>query len=806
MRKIHKKATAIFMVMIMVLGGMTGLLTPGDNKVYAAPGPTAVTISDENITSVVTSPDKKTVLLTTNVYMALKEGVSVTDAVYVKKTSSDKFVSVGTDSPNNTVTVEPTSDEDGDQTVFTLTFNAPLTGNAIQIQIQGQYFVAQDFAPYVGNAVTIPRDNQPPAYVGSYSNFGYNVSLRFDENFILNNVEKDSVAYLHDKMSISTNGVDFVALPKQMYVEYGSSDIFIENNNGMKVILGENTRLKIASDTFKDAEGNSNAEMILDITPPVVQSAAISEDNKKVTITFNESVSENTNDTEGSLKYYIYLLKNGGNSDWTSLTKEDTVSIEDGKLVIHFKEALVGAYNQIVVDGYALKDSAGNVENGTTLTPFIQVSGATDTTAPKLLNYYFSNDKTKLTFVFDEDVVSNVEDFNSRIHNFDPHSTGWRYGVDGTVEFSKNTVILHFNTPRDWYEYEYDILPYSLKDTAGNILTTKIDNDRIYPFSELTNWYGSFSNNGRLLNIKFTADLGDNTIVAGVSHLKEKIKVSTDQGENFLPLTAEDIVTIQGNKLVVLFHHAKKNGTIQVQVEADTFYNSHIPTITNKAIDTVIANNTPDVKGHFFSNAASEFVFEDDGVWSTKVRDVIVFNVTNWTDRKLSSSEYTMAAGKITINQGVFQEGNYYYLYIDVDGYSRKEVNGEAFTSSELYYMTAPVITTQGGILAKVNILRNDDINIRKSASTQTVVFELMNGTTPVSIVASELDVNTGTYSAQFNVIDGATNDNYTVRAFVVSHFSNDYTNVGLNLTTLVTQTEFDLMLNKQNGNPNDEK
>ncbi len=605
-------------------------------------------------------------------------------------------------------------------------------------------------------------------------------------------------------MSISTDGVDYEALPAQMEVSQEGNVIFLNNTEyNMKVTYGANTSIKILSGTFKDEEGNLNSEINQDITPPVVQSVAVSENNKEVTITFNESVSDNTG---GNLQDNVYLSKSDG---YISLfegdedTEGDTVTVEDGKLVIRFAEALVDSLNQIAIAGNVLKDNAGNVSTNDTITPMIQLGA--DTTAPELLNFYFSSDLESgalnlFTLVFDEDVVSNTSDFNSGIYKYDPASY-WGNGIDGTIEISGNTVIFHYNTPRAGNEYYYQISPNLLKDASGNVLSDYIYTNWIYPTDPLSLDDGYISHNGQWLNLMFSSDLADNTIVDGISHLRDKIKVSTDQGANFLSLAAEDVVTIQGNRLVVLFHDAKTSGTIQVRVEAGAVSNSHvIPAFTNAAIDTVIAYNTPDVKGYFFSNAASEFEFEDDGVWSAKVREVIVYDNNYDIERKLTSSEYSINAGKLTVNKGVFQEGNYYYIYIVADGYSTKQVQGDAFNSSELFYMTAPVKTVQGGILAKVNILRNEDIDT-DYGSSQTVIFELMNGSTPVSIVASELDVYTGSYSAQFNVIDAATNPNYTVRAFVVSHFTNDYNNVGLNLTTEVTQSEFDLMLNEQSDN-----
>lgn len=797
MRKIQQKATVIFLAVLMVLGGLTGLLTPGGSTAYASD---SQPLSVANISSVITSADHKTVTLTTNVLMNLISDVSVTDTVYVKRTEPGAFVSMTADSGANTVTVTPTSSGGSNQTVFVVTFAVPLTGDANQIQIQGQYF-RYPGGDYYGNATTLALDLKAPEYVGSYSENGNDVILFFDEAFTLNTEYMAGpeiiIPYLRSKISISTDGATFKALPEHMYINFGSNWISLESDSDydMKVILGDNTRIKIASGTFKDIAGNLNDEINKDITPPVIQSAVISDANTKVTITFNESVSDNTPFCECyPLKNSIMLVKN---DVMTPLIDDDTVTIVDGKLIITFAQALVGGNNQISINGYALMDIDGNVATNTTVTPVIQTGEAADSEAPKLINYYLSSDLMSLTYVFDEDVVNNTDSIATKTYIRNSYWNDVRSSLLNNVVISGNTMTLQFNSAlNDRYNIYFD--SNILKDTSGNILDYLQQID-IYPKSTLDFNKANISHNGRWLNLEFNLDLLDNTIVAGISHLKEKIKVSTD-GVNFISLSEKDVVTIQGDRLVVLFDIPKKNGILQVIVEADAVSYSHIiGGVKNLEIKTVITHNTPDLKGYFFSNAASEFIFEDDAEWRSKVRDVIVRRYDNNVERNLTDSEYSLTAGKLTINKGVFDKGVEFYVYIDADGYSRKEVRGYAFHSSELFYMTAPVISTQGGILAKVNLLRNEDIYIDSDyGSTQTVVFELMDGNIPVSIVASELDVYTGTYSAQFNVIDAATNDKYSVKAFVVNHFSNDFNNVGLKMTTLVTQTEYDLMLNNQ--------
>jgi hypothetical protein len=138
---------------------------------------------------------------------------------------------------------------------------------------------------------------------------------------------------------------------------------------------------------------------------------------------------------------------------------------------------------------------------------------------------------------------------------------------------------------------------------------------------------------------------------------------------------------------------------------------------------------------------------------------------------------------------------------VDAEGFSTEYFEGAAYNSTELFYMTAPSVTAENGITAKVNIFKN--INDNNSYSgTQTVIFELMNGTTPVSIVAADLKVTTGTYTANFNV---AYNSNYTVKAFLVNKYNNDPTTVGVNMATVKTQYEIDqaIMSYQENNNNN---
>lgn len=142
----------------------------------------------------------------------------------------------------------------------------------------------------------------------------------------------------------------------------------LEYNNDMQIILGTNMRIKIASGTIKDGAGNLNEEMILQVTPPVIQSVAISDDNHDVTVTYDVYVYDNTS---GTLKNNIDLVKD---DDWKSLGEKDIVTFDGKELNIHFAEALTGSNNQIYINGNSIKDSLENVIGDDRITAVFQAN------------------------------------------------------------------------------------------------------------------------------------------------------------------------------------------------------------------------------------------------------------------------------------------------------------------------------------------------------------------------------------------------------------------------------------------------
>ncbi|KGE20154.1 DUF1533 domain-containing protein [Paenibacillus wynnii] len=732
--------------------------------------------------------------------------------IQIERSDSDTFVDLSVDNGNNEIGMTP-------EGALVITLDTALTGTTNAISVAAGSVMNEESVPSDAD-ITISdisaHDITPPAFVGAVSDDGNDVYLNFDENFSINaslDSDEDQInTFLKSKLSVATDGEHFVSVTAHQGDIYqnNSRQIYLNYDNDIKVILGTNTIIKIASGTLKDVAGNLNEEMNLQVSPPVIQSTAISSDNHDVTITFNEDVVGNTE----SLENYIYLVR-GSNSIWKHLVEGDTVKIESGKLKIHFVEALSGKTNQISINGGVLKDSDGNVQNDSRLTALIEANvggidpAPADTTQPTYLYSYFSNSFQDLNVVFDEDIHNATADEASFLQNVQWYnSNNWYYSLpsDATVTFSGPIATIHFAAPLTGYQYYFYFYPNHFKDTAGNVIGNYVNTNWFYPQNtgfDLDDGY--FSQDGRWMSLEFDSNtnLVDQTLIDGISHLNEQITLSTDGGVTYTALDAQDVVTVQGDKINIFFQNPKQQGSIKVKVAANVVSDLY-DTVRNSAVDEEVAYNTPDISGYVLSNAVSEFVFADNPVWRSHVKEVVVYDSSIGTDRELTSSEYTLSEGKLTISAGVFLEDHYYEISVDADGYSSKYFEGRAYKSSEIFYITTPVVSVDNGITAKINLFNNAYDN--GSIGNQTVLFELFDGTTPVSIVAANLKVNTGTYSANFNVSDAATNPNYTVKVFVVSKYSSDSTNLGLNLATVKTQLEINqAMSNVGNDNHNDD-
>jgi len=92
-----------------------------------------------------------------------------------------------------------------------------------------------------------------------------------------------------------------------------------------------------------------------DTIPPVYQSAAVSNSNHTVTLTFSENLVANS----GNLKEAVTFAADGTN--FNPLGASDTVAISNNTLVVNFNTPLTGNKNKICIAANALKDLSNNI-------------------------------------------------------------------------------------------------------------------------------------------------------------------------------------------------------------------------------------------------------------------------------------------------------------------------------------------------------------------------------------------------------------------------------------------------------------
>lgn len=727
------------------------------------------------------------------------EAEDLKSAVTVRKTGTEDFAPLDT--------ADTVSYDAADLDKLVLSLAEPLVGKGNAVAIAANALVLdEDTEPYAQSIVIdsiIGADITPPAFIGAEKrNSGYEISLHFDESLQISypadvTDETNEEAYLLSSLQIAQDGEHFSPLVNGLaYGSVNGSKLVIGYNGDLKLVSGPKTKLKLAAGLLKDDSGNSTPELTLSVSPPAIRSAELSADNHDVTVTFDRLVYATPFFGLDELKSRIRLMDSSRN--WNP-GAGDTASITGNKLLLHMEKALSGETTQISIQGGTLQDANGNYSNDNVVTAYLAAHAdgdIADTTPPEYVNYLLSPDLKDLTLIFNEDLAMSEEDIATFKNN-----VYWRNNwmnqplpSSSTVTVSGRTLTIHFESFSSSIYYIYGNLA-AVKDLAGN-----------YSNSSFSTWYFQVNNGngislqggyvglkGGFLGLYFgnpySEELVDLTADEnGGSRLYDLISISSDNGATYQTLSAGDKVVLQGNQAGIFLKDPIKAGTVQVKIAAGAFIDSHRYRASGE-LKMTIAQSDSRLTGYLFSDADTVLKSDDDSGWSSRIRNVKVWD--RWSgsgDRDLTGAEYSVAGGKLTIAKGVFLKDRRYLIEVEAEGYGTRAFDGEAFKSSDIFYMTAPAVTKTNGIAAKVFIYNQAQSD---NAGTQSVVFELFDGTTPVGIASSELMVGTGTYTVKFNVSDAASKA-YTVKAFLVSSFDSGTMDLGLSLGTVKTQAEID--------------
>ncbi|OAS16684.1 hemoblobin-interacting domain-containing protein [Paenibacillus oryzisoli] len=575
-------------------------------------------------------------------------------------------------------------------------------------------------------------------------------------------------------------------------------------------------KVKIAANALKNSNGlitaneiTSDEIVVGDHNAPVYQGFEVNADGNVVTLTFDKAISLNPNEqncswvwgwvcTQKPLAEFVYF-KTSENGFQQLTSNYGTVQIEGKKLIITLNSALSGATNKIFISERALVDEAGNVLNTGITTNYIDVTGIG---TPQYVRSTIDNLNHDWNLYFDKNIKINsafVGDLKAAITLSKDGQALTPLNTLATITYSENKVVLHFVNALVDSNIQVNVPAGAFTSENNVVLTDALTTEPISPnsFYEPKMYY-QFLVSQHSVKIYYSTRQGhlvDNTINGTGSHLKDYITYSTDKGVTFLPLQSEDSVMLDESSINVYFDHVIE-GNLQIKVAGDALKDSTGVVLTTDTVteDLNTTNYPPYLTGSFFSNVASVLTFEDNATWRSKIQRVVLAeSAYNWSERTLSPSEYTISAGKLIIKQGVLEKDSYYQIRIYSDGFNTSYSNGmSAMNSQDSYYITPVKINTTSGITAKVKIAENQD------GGHLHVIFQLMNDQTPVSIVAAESDYfRAGTFTANFNVADAATNAKYMVRAFIVSEYSNSPLSVGANLATQISDAEYDLISNQ---------
>ncbi|WP_256761795.1 hypothetical protein [Cohnella sp. WQ 127256] len=652
---------------------------------------------------------------------------------------------------------------------------------------------------------------------------GHVIVLQFDQN-MANNLNSDVAL----KTAITISNDDGIH-----YSPLGISDrVIIDNNNDSSYLYlyllpakqrSGTYKVKIAAGALKNLSGVATTSDI--ITPPftletyvapmLLDATAVNTSDNGITVTtvtlnFSKVIHDVTG---GSLKDWIMLNRSTSNPRYDLLGDSDTVEFDTTgqKLIITLHNPLEGNQNQIFIYAGALQD-----QNYSTLpsilTRYLSIAPTDDTAPPQLKSYAIDNQNHDITFVFDENIINAtthattlkaavniVSGFNIEPDNAHPFAA---LGTNDTVTISGNKLVIHSASALTELSNYVRIAANTLKDESGNVVANDIITEEIQPKDLLAPNLTDFdlkpmligSKNVNVLSMLFDKDLTDNTIDArGVSHLKEKVSYSINQGITYLPLSPDDSVVAAGGNIIGVLIHTPLSGRVIFKLDAGAVKDDNgnvlnSPVTLEIALAPVVILST-----NLYSNVPSELKFVDNPDWANNIQKI---EVAQWIKNPgdeypivttLTEADYTVTSGKITIKKGIFENNNNYRINVVSFPYANQYFASKAVVSTEAYYSTPIAVERTNGITARVSIL-----NTGTDDKSATLIFQLKKGDSSVSIVPmSASNLISGMYTVNFNVPDPG-NPDYKVYVYVVSEYSNDPANVGINLSTEKTQWEFD--------------
>lgn len=536
-------------------------------------------------------------------------------------------------------------------------------------------------------------------------------------------------------------------------------------------------------------------------TWPQYQGAEVSKNasgQSVVSLYFDQYIGEFMNPKD-TVKYDLKVGENWiryGINEY-SLGCENCAVAEDNRFVITLDKKLNGTSIKIHVGPYTIQDAwRGMIITETMETEALAIE---DEVSPTYRTAGFYNNNHDVIFTFNEPVQAAP---NADLHRAITYAANDNAlaPLDSAVNvsFEGDKLILRFPNAPIENKYNFSISAGTLADLSGNVLEEGITVTGLKPaaldlapprIAELTD-HSSMELGKSFIRIAFNETIVDHTVVNGVSHLKNYIEVSKDGGSTFSALDANDWVRIGGN-YIEFSYRAGVDASYTVKVKANAVKDPFGNVATEDQTKTVSkwGQTYHYLQGNIYADADTVLTTFADSGWGSHVYRVFI-KKGNEAARTLAEDQYEVVNNKVVIKQGVFSEGGSYYIEVYSYGYDNRYtyVNYNAISHHETYYMTNPsVLSSAGGIIATANVIANPYAR----SNFATVVFQLMKGDQPVANTAVYTYVYAGKVSASFNVSNPS---DYTVKAFVLDGFSGAVDTVGLNLATVVSEEEYEIL------------
>lgn len=163
---------------------------------------------------------------------------------------------------------------------------------------------------------------------------------------------------INDADNVTAAGFKGITFVSDDTFNKGNDVVTITDVNGDTVVeAGATYRLTVIEDGVALDLPVRVTEALADTTAPTLNSASLAADDKTVTLTLSEAVTNNLAD-DAALKAAVTFAADGTN--FGALAAGDTVQLSGNKLTVTFANALTGANNKVAVAPNALKDAANN--------------------------------------------------------------------------------------------------------------------------------------------------------------------------------------------------------------------------------------------------------------------------------------------------------------------------------------------------------------------------------------------------------------------------------------------------------------